>query len=75
MFWALNLNSNLSHSYYFNEKDGKSKIWIFVLTMVIKSANLKFKKYPRHGGHVYSIRRQGQGNDETRKILSKKAQK
>ena len=23
---------------------------MFVLTMVIKSANLKFKKYPRHGG-------------------------
>ena len=44
-------------------------------TIVIKSANFKFKKYPRHGGHVYSIQRQGQGNDETRKILTKKAQK
>ena len=43
--------------------------------MIIKSANLKFKKYRRHGGHVYNIRRQGQGNDETSKILTKKAQK
>ena len=41
--------------------------------MVIKRANLKFKKYPRHGGHVCSIQRQGQGNDENRKILTKKA--
>ena len=44
-------------------------------TLVIKSSNFKFKKYPRHGGHVYSIRRQGQGNDETKKLLTKKAQK
>ena len=26
MFWALNSNSHLSQSYYFNEKDDKSKI-------------------------------------------------
>ena len=44
-------------------------------TVIIKSANLKFKKYHRHGGHVYSIQTQGQGNDETSKILTKKAQK
>ena len=44
-------------------------------TIAIKSANFKFKKYPRHGGHVCSIQRQGQGNDETRIILTKKAQK
>ena len=43
--------------------------------MIIKSTNLKFKKNLRHGGHVNSIRRQGQGNDETSKILTKKAQK
>ena len=41
--------------------------------MIIKSTNLKFKKNLRHGGHVYSIGRQGQGNDETSKILTKKA--
>ena len=41
--------------------------------MVTKGTNLKFKKYPMHGRHVYSIQRQGQGNDETRKILTKKA--
>ena len=43
--------------------------------MFIKGANLKFKKYPMHGGHVYSIQRQEQGNDETRKILTKMTQK
>ena len=41
--------------------------------MVIKSVNLKFKKHPRHGGHIYSIQRQGHENDDTRKILTKKA--
>ena len=40
--------------------------------MIMKTTNLKFKKNLRHGGHVYRIRSQGQGNDETSKILTKK---
>ena len=36
---------------------------------------MKFKKHPRHGEHLYSTRGQGQGNDKTRKILTKKAPK
>ena len=51
---------------------------IFVFTCAKKDHqkfNLeKFRKYPRHRGHVYSIRRQGQKKDDTRQVFTDNAQ-